>query len=396
MMQSIVMWGQQPVVCMSAKGDLVEGTIRKRGARGPVYLLDLSDEVRESELRGVKVQRVISDPCTLVTNDDEAKMMADLLLFAADDGKPGNSDGDIWKKNAARPLAAFLRAGGMIPNVETKELIDGGGINWVLDALDDLDGEADVESPNWNNAILRTKSMLKSRHAGVLRAVKNMDARQRDSVTINIRQALDPWTLSTVAGGEDTVPFRMGMLEEPGATLYIVSPSDGSAAGAATAVINQCIQYWRRNIDRNLPTLGLFLDEVAQSARIPKLPEFIAVLRGYNIRLIAAVQTVIQLKRRWGDDGMEEMLRTFPSVLIMPSTPDREVFELASWFAGEEERTTTSVDESGRTTRSKDRMEVITASELVPRKKGTARLLIGGAPGPLVSIPDVSETNILD
>src|SRR5699024_10781392 len=139
-MPGILMWGDQPVIAMSTKGDLVEGTIRKRSRRGPVYLLDLSKEVKESELRGVEVTRVMSDPCTLVNSDDEAMAMSDLLqatakVGSASGGDAGNSD-PTWENLAARPLAALIRAGGALPHPKSGELIDGGGIRWVLDALD--------------------------------------------------------------------------------------------------------------------------------------------------------------------------------------------------------------------------------------------------------------------
>ncbi|PFG20711.1 type IV secretory system conjugative DNA transfer family protein [Serinibacter salmoneus] len=396
LMQNILMWGGNPVVAMSTSGDLAEGTIRKRAARGPVYLLDLSGEVREEELQGIGVTRVISDPCALVTNDDEAKMMADLLLATGDGGGDGDS---IWKQLASRPLAALLRAGGVLPHAETGEDVWGGGINWVLRALDRvtaMEGEEDdLSAPSWDSAYLRAYGLLDCRHAGSLRAAQGMDPRQRDSVAINIRSALDPWTLSTVAGDGFVAPFLPAMLEQPGATLYVVSPMDGSAAGAATAVIEQAIQHWRQRIGQ-LPTLGLFLDEVANCAPLPKLASHIAVLRKYRVRLVAAVQTVIQLKRVWGEVGMEEMTRTFPSVLLLPATPDREALDLAAWAAGESERSTSSIDAQGRVSRSSEKNERFGSAELLPTRKGTARLLISGGPGVMVSLPDIAETDLQD
>lgn len=412
--QNIIMWGQQPVIAMSTKGDLAEVTIRKRGMRGPVYTLDLSNEIQESELQGVEATRVVSDPCRLVNTDDEAMMMSDLLQATAKVGSASGGDGGgsdpTWENLAARPLAAFLRAGGVLPHPVTGEMFDGGGIQWVLDAIDhppqdskeSKDGEnvpedpteSNLVTPNWSNAYLRASSLLESRHAEALRAVMNMVDKQRDSVAINLRNALKAWSLSTVAGDGTAEAFHPNMLEQPGATLYIVSPADGSAAAAACAVIEQSIQWWRRNVGRKLPTLGLFLDELAQCAPIPNLPSHISVLRGYNIRLVAAVQNTTQLKRRY-KDSYEEMLTTFPSVLVMPGTPEKDLLEQASWFAGEDERMTSSVQGSS-VTRSTERTERVTSSELLPRKKGTARLLIGGQPGVLVDVPDISATDLLD
>lgn len=396
LIQNIVMFGLNPVIAMSTSGDLVEATIRKRAARGPVYLLDLSGEVQESELRGVDVQLVVSDPCALISTDDEAKMLADMLLSADTHGGDSGESGP-WKANAARPLAALLRAGGQLPNLENGRVIPGGGIRWVLRALDDIDNESvDYIAPCWGNAYLRVMSLLRSSHAGALLALMNMEPRQRESVKLSIIEALDPWTLGTVVGDDKSVPFVPSMLEQKGATLYLISPMDGSAAGAACAVIEQTIQHWRRRVSQKMPTLGLFLDEVANCAPLPKLPSHIAVLRKYRVRLIAAVQTVMQLKRAWGEVGMEEMMRTFPSLLQLPNTPDREPYELAAWFAGEGERGTASTDGFGKTSLSSERGERISASEMVPRKKGFGRLFDSGAPGVFVELPDVAQTDLQD
>lgn len=412
--QNIVMWGHQPVIAMSTKGDLADVTIRKRARRGPVYVLDLSNEIQESELHGVDVTHVVSDPCKLVNTDDESMAMSDLLQATAKVGAASGGDGGggdpTWENLAARPLAAFLRAGGAIPHPKTGEMLDGGGVQWVLDAIDhppqpakeDADGsrivdptEKDLVTPNWTNAYLRVSSLLGSRHAEALRAVMNMVDKQRDSVAINLRNALKAWSLESVAGDGTAEAFRPSMLEQPGATLYIVSPADGSAAAAACAVIEQSIQWWRRSVGRDVPTLGLILDELAQCAPLPNLPSHVSVLRGYNVRLVAAVQNTTQLKRRY-KEAYEELMTTFPCVVILPGTPEKDLLEQAVWFAGEDERTTSSVQDDGSVTRSVERTERMTSSELLPRRKGTARLLIAGQPGVLVDVPDISETDLLD
>lgn len=400
-MPGIIRWGNRPVIAMSTKGDLVEGTIRKRAQRGPVYLLDLSNEVQPEELQGIAVTHVVSDPCKLVNTDDEAMDMSDLLQATAKVGSAsGNtsSGGDnTWENLAARPLAAFLRAG--------SDELGAGGVQWVLEALDNPpndddtddsdDAEADLLTPGWEAAYQRAK-ILGSRHAAALRSTMRLSERQRDSVAMNMRIALKAWSMSTVAGDGTATPFQPSMLEEPGATLYIISPMDGSAASAACAVIEQSIQWWRRGLSRKLPMLGLFLDELAQCAPLPKLPAHVSVLRGYNIRLLASVQSTIQFKRSHGQAGYEELLVTFPSILILPGTPEKDLLEQASWIAGEDERVTSSIDAQGRASRSTERIARVTAADLLPRKKGTGRLLLGGQPGVLVELPDISATDLQD
>ncbi len=164
---------------------------------------------------------------------------------------------------------------------------------------------------------------------------------------------------------------------------------------ATSTVIEQLIQFWRRNIAQDLPTLGIFLDELANSAPLPNLPAHVAVLRKYGVRLIVAVQNVDQFKRS-NPDSWEELRKAFPAVLILPNTAEKEMLEIASWMAGEDERLTVSTDHTGHNTSSSERIERVTSAELLPRKPGTGRLLIGNHPGVLVELPDVSATDLLD
>jgi len=407
---NVVLWGDRPVVAMSSKGDLAELTIRQRSMNGPVYLLDLSGEVRESELHGIEVRRVVADPCALVTNDDEAANMSSLLHAVGTLGAGGtgsaSDESAQWKALATRPLANFLRAGGWLPDPEdpSGEPLWGGGIAWALAAAEDIGGDedradpeapVDYETPNWDTAYLRTKALLRSRHAQSLLAAKRRDPKQRDSVAINCLMALTPWTLESVAGDGTGVPFRPSMLEERGATLYIVSPFDGSAAPAATAVIMQCINHWRKRVGRLDPLL-MVLDELANGAPLPALPQIVGEARGLGIRMVVGLQSSSQFEPRWGSAGLKILRDTFPAVLIYPGTgaAEKDFLEDAAWAAGEEERTTSSTDATNRASRSRDRVEAQNAADLLPRRRGQARLLAGGGPGLLVSVPDIDATSL--
>ena len=408
---NVVIWGDRPVVAMSSKGDLAELTIRQRASRGPVYLLDLSGEVRDSELQGVDVTRIVSDPCALVSTDDEAMNMSTLLHSVGTLGAGGTGDSSDesaqWKALATRPLANFLRAGGWLPNPDDPEgePVWGGGINWALAAAEDIggdvkdqgreDGPIDLKTPNWDTAYRRSKGLLKSRHAQSLMAAKKRDPRQRDSVAINCLMALTPWTLESVTGDGKGERFHPQKLERPGATLYIVSPFDGSAAPAATAVVMQCINHWRKRVGQLQPLL-MVLDELANGAPLPALPQIVGEARGLGIRMVVGMQSSSQFEPRWGSAGLKILRDTFPAVLIYPGTgaSEKEFLEDAAWTTGEEERTTSSTDATNKASRSRDRVEVQTAADLLPRRRGQARLLVAGGPGLFVSVPDIEATSL--
>lgn len=418
---NVVIWGDRPVVAVSSKGDLAELTIRQRAKNGPVFLLDLSGEVRESELQGVDVTRVIADPCALVTNDDEAIAMAGLLLeigaMSGNSGGGSGGDSAFWATLAKRMFAALVRAGGWFPNPEdpTGPMIWGGGIGWVLDAVEDSGSEVvaksakkgtggstesdedevfDLDSPNWDTAYLRA-TLLGSRHARSIMSAKKLDPKQRDSISINCRVATAAWVLDSVLGDGSEQPFHPSMLEASGATLFIVSPFSGAAAPAATATIMQCVDHWRKRVGQ-LDELLMVIDELPNGSPLPLLAQMVGEARGLGIRLCCAMQATSQFEPRWGSAGLKILRDTFPAVLIYPGIggAEKELLEDAAWSTGEEERSTSSTDHTGKASLSHDRVAARTAAELLPRRHGEARLLLSGGPGLLVRVPDISDTNL--
>ncbi|GAB3616581.1 hypothetical protein GCM10027416_11380 [Okibacterium endophyticum] len=403
--QNILLAGARPVIAMSAKGDLAELTIEKRAEQGPVYLMDLSGRVRESELQGVDVTRVVSDPCALVSDDDSALLVSSLLhqMGTLGAGGSGEISGDSarWTALATPPLAGFLRAGGWLTDPDTGERTWGGGIRWVLAALDVFEREKDedpekADAPCWDNAANRIDTCTDSRFAQALQAVQAMAPEQRDSIAINVRNALFPFQLSTVAGDGTEPPFTPELLEERGTTLYLVTPGRGISPGAAAAVLEQTITHWMDHPEKGLRTLTLVLDEMATGARLPTLSEVVNLGRGAGIRIIGFVQSLSQLKL-WGEVPGEILKDAWPSILLFPSAAgSKEVLEAAAWTAGEDQRTAASTDSLGRASRSSEKADRFTGADLLAPRRGQARLVTDGTPGVLVRLPDLEQTSLLD
>lgn len=405
---SILRWGG-PVLSVSSKPDIAELTIRDRARRGPVYLLDLTGQVRDSELHGVDVTHVSSDPCVLIEDDDDALKMAGLLmsvgtLGAGDGTGGGGGDSGFWQTLAVAPLATLLRAGGMLPDPADEEgkQVFGGGIDWVLRASIHTDSEEDdpddpddddIYTPNWDTAILRAGTMLGSRHADHLAAAKKLDPKQRDSIGINARVALAPWMMQTVLGGEDAVPFHPEMLHHPGATLYVVAPGDGAAAGAAVAVVETVIRHWRTNIGK-IPRVLLSVDELTNVMPLPGLIGYVTEGRGLGLNVQVALQISDQFELRWGSVGMNVLRKVFPSSLILIGAPEKDMLELAAWQEGEGERQTSSVDASGKKSHSAQAAQTVQGADLLPRHRGEGRLLLVTKKGVKVQLPDISNTGL--
>lgn len=410
---NILAWGPRPVVAMSSKGDMAELTIRGRATHGPVYLMDLSGEVRESELRGVEVTKVAADPVASITTDDEALDMASLLMEVGALGSgDGASSGDsFWQSLARRRLACFLRAGGWYPG-ENGTPVWGGGIEWALEACenagppgpgvgvtsDGIDPEAtpeppDFTEPSWDIAYRRA-CRQGSRHAASLLAAKAMDQRQRDSIGINCQVALSAWAQESVANGLPA--FTPDMLTDPGATLYIVSPMGGAAAPAASLTLVSIVNYWRRRVGQ-LPPVLFVLDEVTNGSPIPakRFLGWVGEGRSLGIRLVAAVQSTDQFGLIWNDAALRALRSIMPAVLVMKGGNEIELFERAAKLALPEETGAASLDAGGRVSHSRQRAPGIEVADLVPRTAAEGRLLLSGEQGVRVDLPDISRLGLV-
>ncbi len=400
-------WGRRPVVCVSSKGDLAAMTAGQRRRYGPCYLMDLAGEVTDAEVDCLGLTRVSSDPCALITDDDSAIDLAGLLLeigsLGAGDGKSGGGD-SFWMSLAEGPLAAILQAAGWYFDPETGKDVWGGGIRWaraaaqtiglITDTPPEEDAPLDLSTPSWDTAVLRCAT-IDSLHGDSLVAAKSLDPKQRDSIGINMRVATKAWSLRRVAGQGDLPPFTPDMLLTPNgpATLYVTSPLTGAAAPAATATLTSIVNHWRLAAGK-IPTLLMVIDECPSTAPLPRLGAWIADLRSYGVRIVAACQASSQFAPRWGDAGLRILMDTFPGVLILPGAPEKEILEQAAWSTLPEERTTASVDAGGRASHARDRTQGVEGSELLPRERGTALLIIGGMPKTMVDLVDISHTDV--
>lgn len=410
----ILLW-DGPVVAVSAKSDLAEMSAEHRARRGgPLYVMDLTGQADWDAIPDHAVP-VVNDPCALLvpdadgSTDDSALDLANLLLqvgtLGMGGGQGGGGDSAFWMTLAQRTLACLLQAGGWYPDPEDESdeprMIWGGGIDWVLRAaidMGDIDGEGgdedadefDHETPNWDVAALRA-AMLGSSHADEIAATKLLDSKQRDSVSINLRVALASWQKRAVRGKPGAQPFSPELLEDPNATFYLVSPSSGSAAGAATSIIESIVAHWtQHSIVKGLPAINMVIDECPQICPIPRLPEHVALMRSYRCHFTIAAQNSAQFKAKLGEANREVLLNAFSTVLIGVGAIEKEIIEQAAWTVKPTERRTASFDSHSKESQSTDRVERHGA-ELLPEDPSEGRLLIRGREGMKVLLKDYSQ-----
>lgn len=387
----ILMW-RGPVVAVSSKPDLVDLCLQQRlawGGHGRTYVLDLSGEVPDDVLPE-GVAKVVIDPTALVRDDDDALDLATILMQSGAAGaggeKSGGGGGDaFWENISTAPLAALLRA--------TRDR----GIAWTRQAVSRIapDDEDDLGQPCWANAVgdLEGASPML---ASELRSAGELEAKMRDSVMVTMKSAVAPWLRSTVVGRPGTPAFTPDLLAHPGATLFVIAPATGVAAGAAVSCVDFIAKRWRANQTEptRLPRLLMVVDELCNTMPWPKLPSVVTESRAMGIHLLCAVQATSQFAKRYGTDGMNELRDVWPAVLCLVGAPEKEMLEKAAWWYGQSERQKIATDHLGRKSQSSEKVDAFAATDLLPRSKANGRLLRGSRSGAGAS-DDVNEVGLL-
>ncbi|WP_454561736.1 type IV secretory system conjugative DNA transfer family protein [Mycobacterium haemophilum] len=401
-----------PVVCVSSKEDLAElvATIRCLGVTG---VIDLRPD--KTLVWPAGVRHMVTDPTRTITNPHEALTVAETMLATSGVGFGGVSSGTtvaaggLWESTASKPLACLLYAAGPQGNNR--------GMPWVLEAVETLGTDnadddtrpAAITRPCWLAAYgLCPHPLL----AEPLYAVLQMDARMRDSVKVTTAKAVSPWVRLGLSAADTTNPLstveRIGiesldldMLDEPNATLFVLAPNTGTAAGAAVALIDSIIRRFRKKTANHQleHRLLLELDEICNSCPLPNLLTYVGESAGLGVNILATVQASSHFDVVYGPKYADALRDIFPGTLIMYGAHERYLLEQASHWAGlATRRTDTYEPNSGTRSQSSHFGQTIDWQELLPQTREEAQLLRidptgtqRGSANELVHIPDWNE-----
>jgi type IV secretory pathway TraG/TraD family ATPase VirD4 len=96
----------------------------------------------------------------------------------------------------------------------------------------------------------------------------------------------------------------------------------------------------------NTPTALFALDEVANIAPFPDLPNLISEGGGQGIVTLACLQDLSQARRRWGDQA-SGFLSLFPVTVLLPGIADGETLKLVRDLSGEQRELLHSASRTG-------------------------------------------------
>jgi type IV secretory pathway TraG/TraD family ATPase VirD4 len=384
--QSAVLW-PGPAVVSSSKDDLMQLVSVRR--QGTAMLLDLRP-IKRVEYPGQFIS-CRYDPTALIGTVEDAQAAAETLLSMSSVGFGGSqarpaADNGMWENLAFAPLTCLLYA--------ASPAAIGFGMDWVLEAAEDVSVPLHwprqvTTDPSWVTAALWCDNTLfEARVRGVL----NMVDKQRDSVKMTVTKALTAWLRTSIR--DRALPILdPAVLDEPGTTLYILSPSDGTVAPLAVTLMEQLIRRQRTKVAQreHYPQVGMFLDELPNTP-LPKILQYFAEARGLGVSICAAAQASSQLDVVYGALQGRAIRDVVPATLIMHGAHEEELMRSAAFWAGKTTRSHHSHDHNadGKTT-SRQFGNTLEPEELMPRHVGEARLLVRGTPGQMVELLEWTE-----
>jgi len=346
-----------PVLVTSTKHDVLHATIRRRRQLGTCWLWDpIStgpfpagvEPLRWSPIQGCQ-------------RWDTAVARAWSLAAAA---RPGQqfTESAHWLERAQALLAPLLHAVAL-EGLDLAQLL-----GWLQ--RHELDPPLDI---------------LDEHHArfasNLLRGIERTDRRERSGIYSTADSILAAYRTDAALAAARASNFDPATFATGRHTVYICAPAAAQAHQAPLVVA--FIHHIRDTINerpRPWPPVIWALDEVANIAPIPDLPNIVADSAAQGLLVLACLQDLSQARQRWGP-AADGFLTLFATTLILPGIADLPTLQLVSALAGETEQRRTSVTRpplfGTRTIHSETRPR-LPVQAVAAGREGEAVLLRGG------------------
>ncbi|MHB2023227.1 MAG: type IV secretory system conjugative DNA transfer family protein [Mycobacteriales bacterium] len=316
------------VLVTATRPDTLHHTWRLRAQTGPVAVFD-PQQLAE------RVPRLRWSPLAGCTDPLVAISRARALAAGAQLTSGSVTDGDFWRAMTEAVLRCYLHAAALTARP-------------VIDLLAWTARPADPTPLR----ILRANPDAAGGWADELAAQAGADPRQRDSVWAGVRRAVDALADPRVAeacsppGDAGFEPARF--LDECG-SLYLLGTTGVqlSVAPLITALVEHLLDVARTRAahaqgGRLDPPLTLLLDEAANIAPLPSLPNLLADGGGSGITTVAVLQSLAQARARWGEPGADALWDAATTKVILGGLAHADDLARISRLAGD-------IDEPTRT-----------------------------------------------
>jgi len=357
-----VLSASHAVIATSTKQDVALATSRARSRAGSCLLFDPSGQTEPTP----GVELIGWSPLRAATTWDGALGTAQAMVAASQRRAVQSGPVNHWSERAGSMLASLSFAASQ----GEKEVAD--LVRWVdrhegHEALEILEARQGTEHPSTSLLVgllatdAREQSGIWSTASGVLGAYRSLGALS-----------------ATRAALLDAHEFVSGAN-----TLYVCAPGrqQGLMAPLIVGLLDDLQQASLQRNESMRPVL-FALDELANIAPIPELPQLVSEGGGQGVLTIGCLQDLSQARARWGPVA-EGFMSMFSTTLVLGGIADRSTLALLRDLSGHHEpaRTTHSVNRDARGRRSEalsttpERRERLSIDDAARTRPGHALVL---------------------
>jgi len=303
------------VVSTSTKGDVLDATVRWRRRKGDCFVFDPTGSARIPD--GAFPLRW--SPVVGCESFEAAVSMAHALAAA---GRPGVrfSEASHWVERAEALLAPLLHA------AATSGRHMGDVCRWVL-GHDVREAEAVLTATGAQMAKV------------VLSSVWRTEERERSGIFSTAAGLLSAYRSDSVLEAARKPNFDPAQFGASADTLYVCAPGHAQErlAPLVVALLEQvrAAVYARRARFPDAAPCVFALDEAANIAPLPSLPQMASEGGGQGLLTMACLQDLSQARARWGAEA-EGFFSLFSAKVVLPGIADARTLELISALGGDE------------------------------------------------------------
>jgi type IV secretion system protein VirD4 len=241
----------------------------------------------------------------------------------------GVEDASHWQSGAAQVLRAYFHAAALegLPLARVRK--------WL--------GAQELRFPAH---IIRNQSPAAAMWADDLEAVAKLGDRERGSFYQVARTTLEATAEPNVLASCSHSDLDIDQFLRSRSSLFIIGPSHYQqaiaplVAGLVDAIAQRAAELAGVEGGRLDPPLLLALDEVANIAPVQSLPSLVSEGGGRGILTMWAVQSLAQLRARYGEEQQEAIIAATSAKLIFGGLSNQRDLENISGWAGQKRHNT--------------------------------------------------------
>ncbi len=304
------------VVATSTKRELLDATLDARAAMGSVHLFDPSGTVAVP--RGV--HRVGWSPTDASASFDAALHTATTMVDASVlTAGAMHRSADHWSERSSAVLATMLHAAAL------GEL----GVRQVLEWVDRHDGEEALD-------LLSTHPGASPHARALLEGIVATDHRELSAIWSTTSGVLGAYRSEAVLASTEGPRTDLGRFVTSTDAIYLCAPGQRQLQFAPLLVglMGALREHCYAAATTSAPEVLLCLDEAANIAPLPELPNLVSEGGGQGITSLVCLQDLSQARLRWGREA-DAFLSLFPVTVVLPGIADLPTLEALSKLGGE-------------------------------------------------------------